>query len=79
MHFKQSEISPLIYAAFVILRSSTWPHSFQIKIFWGAVKITYGTIVIMIEFIFNAKSISRHIKTCKAQCNMVAINPPVPL
>lgn len=50
---------------------------FQIKIFYGAVKITYGAGVIMIDFTFDAKCISRHIKTCKAQCNMAAINPPV--
>lgn len=77
MHFKWREISPLIYAAFVIFSSSTWPHFFQIKIFYGAVKITYGAGVIMIDFTFHTKCISRHIKTCKAQCNMAAINPPV--
>lgn len=54
-----------IYAAFVILSSSSRPHSVQIKIFQGAVKITYGAAVIMIDLTFDAKCISRHIKTCK--------------
>lgn len=38
MHFKWREMGLPIYAAFVILSSSTRPRSVQIQIFRGAVK-----------------------------------------